>query len=289
MTSAVVVNWNAGSRLAECVSSLCAQGDVEVVVIDNGSTDGSVAGLDERESVRLIANEGNRGLAAAMNQGAIAATGEVILFTNPDVIFPAGAAAELLAAFDRHPAAGALVPRARFGDGELQTTAGDLPNLREALAGRQRQWRRSKWGRAQGFCWDGWTHDEERQVGRAGDVCFAVRRNAFADAGLFDEHFPLDWETIDWSARLRAAGWEIWFTPEVEVVHHAGTSTGQAGRRWVTATHVGMYRYFAKRAPLPFRPILAALFVARAFVKLAVMSAGAPLHELGQRPRAERA
>lgn len=288
MISVVIVNWNAGSRLLDCVTSALAGGADEVVVVDNASTDGSADALQKSPRVRLVANGSNRGLAAAMNQGAIASEGDVIVFSNPDVVFPAGGVAALAATLGRHARAGAVVPRSRFADGGLQTTAGQLPSLREALEGRQRQWRESKWGSAEGFCWDGWPHDEEREVGRAGDVCFAVSRDALAQTGLFDERFPLDWETIDWSERLRRAGWEIWFTPSVEVAHHAGTSTGQAPvTRWVASTHTGMYRYFAKRAPAVARPALAVMFAARALAKLALMRGGVPLREMAQRPRAK--
>lgn len=288
MISVVVVNWNAGECLAECVTSALAGGADEVVVVDNASSDESADALEESPRVRLIANDSNRGLAAAMNQGAIAAAGDVIVFTNPDVFFPSGGITGLATVLDLHERAGAVVPRSLFLDGELQTTAGGLPSLREALEGRQRQWRPSKWGSARGFCWDGWPHDEEREVGRAGDVCFAVRRGALAQTGLFDESFPLDWEAIDWSERLRRGGWEIWFTPSVEVTHRAGTSTSQApAARWVVSTHTGMYRYFAKRAPAAARPALAALFAGRAVTKLALMRGGLPLHEMAQRPPAK--
>lgn len=284
MISVVVVNWNAGALLARCVES--ARGDdVEVIVVDNASSDGSADSLVGLDGVTVIRNRRNRGLAAAMNQGALAAVGDPIVFLNPDAAFTEGGAAGLRSALESHAGAGCVVPRVRFPDGEVQTTAGNLPTLREALAGRQRQWRPAKWGRPTGFCWDGWAHDEERLVGRAGDVCFAARREALAAAGLFDERFPLDWESVDWSARLVDAEWEIWFTPEVELVHHAGTSTGRAHPiRWVVETHRGMYRYFAKRSAPALRPLVAVLFGGRAAAKAAAVVAGVPMHERAQRP-----
>lgn len=283
MISVVVVNWNAGDLLRRCVESAAShRHQVEVLVVDNASTDSSLAGLG---TAKVFRNATNRGLAAAMNQGALAARGDVIVFVNPDAAFEAGSLDAFASAMDRHPDAGAVVPLVRFPDREVQTTAGNLPTLSEALLGRQMQ--RRKWGSPRGFCWDGWNHDEEREVGRAGDVCFAVRRRALAEAGLFDERFRLDWESVDWSARLRDAGWKIWFTPSAELVHHAGTSTGAApGTRWVRETHEGMYRYFAKRSRIPTRPMLAAAFGIRGVVKAVAMRAGVPLHQQAARPRA---
>ena len=285
MISVVVVNWNAGALLERCVRSALEDDSVEVIVVDNGSADRSVDAVDGLQRVTVIRNPTNRGLAAALNQGALAATGDPIVFLNPDASFVVGTPKTLRDALERHPKAGCVVPRAHFADGELQTTAGNLPTLREALAGRQRQWRPTKWGSASGFCWDGWAHDTERRVGRGGDVCFAVRRQALAEAGLFDERFPLDWEAVDWSARAVAAGWEIWFTPTVELVHEAGTSTGTAHPlRWIVQTHRGMYRYFANRSGAGARLLLAAAFSARAILKAGAVFAGIPMHERAQRP-----
>jgi N-acetylglucosaminyl-diphospho-decaprenol L-rhamnosyltransferase len=285
LISVVVVNWNAGPLLERSVTSALSAADVEVIVVDNASADGSVDTVVDLDGVTLIRNRRNRGLAAALNQGALAATGDPIIFLNPDATFSAGGVQRLCEAIERRPRAGAVVPRVRFTDGEVQTTAGELPSLREALAGRQRQWRGAKWGNPSGFCWDGWAHDEERQVGRAGDVCFAVRREAFAATGLFDERFPLDWEAVDWSARLVSTGWEIWFTPDVELVHDVGTSTGRANPlRWVAQTHLGMYRYFANRSGPVAQPVLAVLFGVRAIAKAAAALAGLPMHERAQRP-----
>jgi GT2 family glycosyltransferase len=286
--SVVIVNWNAGAELRACLESLVTnppQCSWEVVVVDNASTDESVAvACDAYPQARWVLNSGNRGLAAANNQGLLAAQGGTVVLSNPDVRFLPGTLDAFNAALDRHRDTAFVVPHVVFPDGELQTTAGDLPTLSEAVLGRQFQRRKPSVGQARGFCWDGWAHDEERDVGRAGDVCYAARRDAIVDLGLQDERFPLDWEAIDWSARAREAGWRIVFCPRARVVHQAGVSTAKAPRaRWVVDTHRGMYRYFANRGPAWRRPGLAALFGTRALVKIAAIDAGIPMYERARR------
>jgi len=269
--SVVIVNWNAGRALAGCLGSLYEYPPsvpFEVIVVDNASTDSSVeAALWSNPGVRLIANTDNRGLAAANNQGIEAARAGAILISNPDVVFRAGAVDALLATLHGHPRAAFVVPRLSYEDGSLHTSVGDLPTLREALAGRQAQ-RRSTDRGAHGFWWDGWAHDEERRVGRGHEAAYLVSRRAVEEVGMQDERFFLDWEGIDWTARMADAGWEVWFTPAAEVTHLGGVSIRQVPFRWIVRSHRGIYLYFATRHRR-WRPWLGPVLAARAGMKLA--------------------
>lgn len=291
--SVIIVNWNARQALLDCLQSLEASPPAaawEAIVVDNGSADGSVEAVRARyPAVRVIANPGNRGLPAANNQGIAAAGGAALLICNPDVVFHPGAAAALVGLLDRRPRAGMVIPRLRYPDGELQTSAGDLPTLRQALGGRQAQRqahrKRPAVGGPAGFWWDGWPHDEERVIGRGHEAAYVVRRSAVAEVGLQDEGFRLDWEGIDWAARFGDAGWEIWLCPGANVVHLGGASIRQVPFRWVIWSHRGMYRYFAKRRPASWRPALAAVIAVRGLVKMTATAAGAPLYERAHRGR----
>jgi len=290
--SVIIVNWNSLDVVAGCLDSLAANpppGSWDVTVIDNGSTDGSVEWLRQRAAasadgaVRLIANQTNRGLPAANNQGIAASVGEALLICNPDVVFHQGAIAAMVDLLERRPGAGIVVPRLLYPDGAVQTSAGDLPTLSQALKGRQAQRHRVGVGQPEGFWWDGWPHDVERPIGRGHEAAYLVRRSAVAQVGLQDERFPLDWEGIDWTARFRDAGWEVWLCPGAEVVHLGGASIRQVPFRWVVSSHRGMYRYFAKRRPAYWRPFLAVVIGGRAAVKLAATAAGAAMYERGHR------
>lgn len=266
---AVIVNWNAGDALRDCVKSLRATApDGRVVVVDNASSDGSIATLRAADPlVHVIENRTNRGLAAANNQGIRATTSQYVLICNPDVVFRSETVPALVELLDRHSRAAFAIPRVVYPSGVLQTSVGDLPTLRDALLGRQHT-RRGASGAASGFWWDGWPHDHERRVGHGLEAAYLVRRVAIDDVGYQDERYWLDWEGIDWSARIGDAGWEIWFTPAAEVVHLGGVSIRQATRRWIVASNRGMYRYFAARSAAYVRPLLALAFGGRAALKL---------------------
>jgi GT2 family glycosyltransferase len=285
--SVIVVNWNSREVLADCLASLKAHpppSPWELIVIDNGSSDGSVEWLRAQGGdLRLIANLANRGLPAANNQGMAASVGATLLICNPDVLFRPGAIAAMVDLLERHPEAGIVVPRLLYPDGTLQTSAGDLPTLTDALKGRQAQRHRSTSGQPVGFWWDGWPHAKEQPIGRGHEAAYVVRRAAVAEVGLQDERFPLDWEGIDWTARFTDAGWGVWLCPDAEVVHLGGTSIRQVPFRWVVSSHRGMYRYFAKRRPAYWRPALAAVIGGRAVMKLAATAAGVAMYERAHR------
>jgi GT2 family glycosyltransferase len=264
-----------------CVESVAANppsAPWEVVVVDNASADGTVEALAGRTGVRVIANETNRGLSAANNQGMLAARGEVLVISNPDVEYTAGSIDALLGCLQRHPRAAFAFARLVHPDGTLQTSAGDLPSLGDALRGRQLVRRSATAGARTGFWWDGWAHDEECQIGHGLEASYAVRREALVEIGPQDERFPLDWEGIDWCERAHSAGWEVWFCPDAEVVHLGGVSIRQAELRWVIRSHRGIYRYFAKRTSPPARVALASVVGLRGAVKAAAVLAGARLY-----------
>ena len=275
VVSVVVVNWNGGAEILDCLRSLHAAPpscDWEAIVVDNASADGSPQAIRaELPWVRLVENATNRGLAAANNQGMALSGSRFVLISNPDIVYRPGAVDALLDLMARRPRAAFAVARLMRPDGTRQTAAGDLPTLGEAVMGRTWQRRR---GTTRGFWWDGWAHDEERLIGHGMEACFLVRREALGDIGPQDERFPLDWEGIDWSATAAEKGWEVWFCPDAEVVHVGGVTLRKAQLRWVLRSHQGMYRYFAKRRPRLMRPLLAVIVGARAALKAAAVASG---------------
>ena len=286
MVSVLVVNWNSGSALADCLDSLQSMPPRvawEVVIVDNGSDDDSVSRAEAiLPAARIIRNGSNRGLPAANNQAMVGGRGDFMLICNPDVVFKAGAVDALVATMNRHPGAAFVVPRLLYADGTLQTSAGDLPTVMDALLGRQTQRVRGN-----GAFWaDGWDHDREQVIGRGHESAYLVRRDAIADIGLQDERFVLDWEGIDWTERARRRGWQVWFCPEAEVLHLGGVSIRQVPLRWIVSSHRGMYRYWAKRRPLWWRPLLGTAFGARALAKVALHRTGLATYERGHRRRA---
>ena len=287
--SIVIVTWNSRDEVLACLASLEANPPSqpwEVVVVDNASADGTVeAARRAAPWAKVIANRRNLGLAAANNQGLVVTTGAIVVVSNPDVTYRPGAIDALVTLFDRQPRAAFAVSKLLHPDGTVQTAAGDLPTLGEALLGR-RAAARARAGTSvepSGFWWHGWAHDEERAIGHGGEACYAVRRLALAEIGAQDQRFRLDWEGIDWSARAVERGWEVWFCPTAEVVHLGGASIAQARLRWIVQSHHGMYRYFRSRSPAALRPLVAAVITARAGAKLAATLAGRASYERAHR------
>ena len=194
--SIVVVNWNAREHLLRFLGSLEAYPPAvewDLVVVDNNSTDGSVTAVEREVSwARLLVNRTNEGLSRANNAGLAGTNGQFVLLCNADILVRAGTLDALLDLAARRPRAAFVIPRLVNPDGTLQTAAGDLPTLGEAMFGH-----RAGRGRGTGFWWHGWDHDEELAVGHGAEACYLVRRAAVDEIGLQDEGFPLDWEGVD--------------------------------------------------------------------------------------------
>jgi N-acetylglucosaminyl-diphospho-decaprenol L-rhamnosyltransferase len=270
--SIIIVTWNSAGSISRCLTSLRDNAPTlpyEVILIDNASSDATVeVARSAFPGLVTIVNDSNRGLAAANNQGMRTARGRYFVISNPDVLYRAGTIDALVDVAERRPRAGFVITKLFYESGELQTSVGDMPTLREALLGRWALRRLSAAGEKSGFWWDGWAHDAEVAVGHGMECCYLVRRAVVDEVGLQDERFRLDWEGPDWSRRLHAAGWEIWFAPTAEAVHLGGLSIKQALPRWVSSSHRGMYMYFSAGTPLLLRPALAMALAARAAVKL---------------------
>jgi GT2 family glycosyltransferase len=219
---AVVVSYNALPHLEQCLASLDGIG---TVVVDHGSTDGTLELVRERfPDIRLVEQE-NRGLAAGWNRGLDETAAPLVLVLNSDA-WLVGDAAEQLVAFARdHQRAAFVGPRLLNPDGTLQPSVRAFPTpwrlateylfLRK-LAPRSRA--------LNAFYGAGFRHDEAREVDFAKAAGFLLRRAAFDDVGPFDEEFFLFSEETDWCYRARTAGWQSFFFPGAEVVHVGGAS-----------------------------------------------------------------
>lgn len=239
--STVVVTYNSAQWIERCLDSVRGH---ETVVVDNGSTDGTVALVRERfPEVRLVEQE-NSGMGGGNNAGMRIASGRYFLLLNSDA-WVLGDAVERLAAFaDGHPEAAVVGPRLLNPDGSLQRSARAFPTLwrlateylfLRKLAPRSRALNR--------FYEGGFDHDEVREVDWLFGACLLVRRDAADEVGLFDEDFFMFSEETDWCYRFRQAGWKVFFFPGAEVVHVGGGSHGGS----LFAENVrGQLRFLAK-------------------------------------------
>jgi GT2 family glycosyltransferase len=240
-TSVVVVTWNAADHLERCLDSVRGH---ETIVVDNGSTDGTVALVRERfPDVRVI-EQANKGMGGGNNTGILAAAGRYVLLLNSDA-WAVGDAVEKLAAFaDAHSRAAAVGPRLQNPDGSLQRSVRGDPTLWRLAT--EYLFLRKLGPRTQAFnafYGGGFTYDEAQRVESLYGAALLVRREAVDEVGLFDESFFMFSEETDWLYRFRRAGWEVWFTPDAEVVHLGGASHG--GRLYVENLR-GILRFLSK-------------------------------------------
>ena len=239
--SVVVVTWNALPWIEQCLDSVRGQ---EVVVVDNGSTDGTVDFIRERfPDVRIVEQE-NRGMGGGNNTGMRAAGGRYFLLLNSDAWVVGDGLAKLVEFADAHPEAAVVGPRLVNTDGTLQRSVRGEPTVWRLateylfirkLAPRSRLLNPLYVG--------GFAHDEVFEADWLFGPALLVRREAADAVGLFDESFFMFSEEVDWMTRFRRAGWKVLFFPGAEVVHVGGASHG--GRMYVENLR-GHLRWFDK-------------------------------------------
>jgi N-acetylglucosaminyl-diphospho-decaprenol L-rhamnosyltransferase len=221
----VVVTYNSEPWLRRCLASTRGY---PTIVVDHGSLDTSVETARRFAHVRVVEQQ-NRGVGAGWNRGLAETTEPYVLLLNADAWVLGDAVATLCAFADDRPRAALVGPTLLNPDGTLQRSARGFPSpwrlatefffLRK-LAPRSRA--------LNAFYAANWDHAEAREAEWLSGAAMLVRRAAVDEVGGVDESFFMFNEESDWQYRMRAAGWEIWFSPAAEVVHVGGASTERA-------------------------------------------------------------
>ena len=250
--SVVIVNYNAGSLLRDCVESALGQAG-EIIIVDNASSDASLAGLESLEGdsrLRIVRNRTNLGFAAGCNIGVHASSGSSILFLNPDCVLAPGAVAAML--------------RELFGGSKVGMVGGLLVNLDGSEQGGGRRAVPTPWRslvRATGLSrlshrwpllfFDFHLHKQPLpegpiEVEAISGACMLVRRDAMDSVGLLDEQYFMHCEDLDWCMRFRRQGWQILFVPTARVVHQKGSCSKLRPVFVEWHKHRGMVRFYRK-------------------------------------------
>ncbi len=245
----VIVNFNTGDYLERCLASLERQrGDIaiDVLVIDNASHDGSHrTAIDAHPWARSIENPVNVFLSPAWNQGIRETSAPFILLLNPDTEWWRGTLADLVAVARAHPHAGIVGPMVRNPDGSVYPSGRPFPSVGDALGHAFLAPFAADNPFTRRYHLEGWDRSTERDVDWVSGCCLLFPRQAFEEIGMFDESFLLYGEELDIATRLRDAGWSVVFTPEVEILHELGVSTGRS-RRMTLMHSASVYRYYRK-------------------------------------------
>jgi N-acetylglucosaminyl-diphospho-decaprenol L-rhamnosyltransferase len=234
----VMVSWNDKANVATALESVFALSEVQadpdfanVVVSDNGSTDGTLEFIRERYGARVtvIENGANLGFGAACNRAFVQTSAPYVFLLNPDAELKNRALAAVVAFFDEHPRCGIAGSRLHNTDGSIQPSCGEFDTWTGAFL------RSSAWGElppfrrfANGAALRGFTYDQARQVDLVIGAAVGLRRTMLDEIGIFDERFFLYHEEVDLARRAATAGWETWFVPTSEAVHEGmGSAKGQ--------------------------------------------------------------
>jgi len=237
--SVVVVTYNALPWLQQCLDSVRGR---DVVVVDHGSTDGTVEFARER-GVRVIEQE-NKGMGGGNNAGMRATHGRYYFLLNSDAWIKADGLDRLVAFADAHPEAAVVGPKLLNTDGTLQRSARGEPTLWRLATEYLFIRKLAPHSRHLNPLYRGdFAHDRTEQVDWLYGPALLVRREAADAVGLFDEDFFMFSEEVDWMTRFRRAGWAIVFFPGAEVVHVGGASHG--GNLYVENLR-GHLRFIAK-------------------------------------------
>jgi GT2 family glycosyltransferase len=244
--SVVIVSWNTCDLLAQCLASLEAERQAvafEVIVVDNGSTDGSrqMVARDFTQA-RLLTNPDNRGFATANNQGIAVAAGRYLLLLNSDTAVEPGSLGALVAFADAHPGAGILGPRLLNFDGSLQPSGGNFPTPLSTLAqllGLARISGRPRYGTRRDY-------SVPAVVDEVSGAAMLVRASLLRELGGLDESFAWGYEDVDLCRRATTAGWSVHYLPAATVRHEWGASRRLAPASTVLKAIAGRRHYFRK-------------------------------------------
>lgn len=250
--SIVILCWNDQKVISDCLRSIFSGThsiEFEVIVSDNGSTDGSPEFIRETfPLVRVIENGANLRFSKGNNVGIQGSNGEYVLILNPDTIIHEGSLDRWIVFADQHSEAGGFGCRVLNPDGSYQVSARPFPTILRGWLGALRLG-------ALGYLSDAfiseeyirWDGDTERLIDWHSGCCLMVRADLLKRLGGFDDQFQYYYEDVDLCHRIWNAGYPIVFTPEVTITHLGGQSTTE---RFPIAfeldKHRNRYRYFYK-------------------------------------------
>lgn len=282
VVSVIIVNFNAGDYLRTAVDSVVSQESdqetsetvVEIIVVDNGSSDGSLASLrdefEESANMRLICLDENVGFARACNIGLQVARGDFLLFLNPDCRMLPDAMAAMKRALLEDDEAGMAGARLLNPDGSEQRGARrDIPNpwlifcevlqLHRLMANHPRFRSFNRHAEA--------LPDGPAEVQAVSGACMMVRRSAIAMVGQFDGDYFLHFEDLDWCLRFNQKKCKVLFVPDADVEHTLGICSVSMPIRVAYEKHRSLIRFLRKHFtayyPSSFMALVSAMVTAR--------------------------
>jgi GT2 family glycosyltransferase len=282
--SIVLVCWNNRTYLEGCLESLYRSGfrrRYEVIVVDNGSTDGSQLMLSQRfPDVRVIQNNTNVGLSRACNQGIAASGSPYILLLNNDTLVNGPSLEAMVQCLDLHPEAAAAGGRLVNADGSFQSGYANFSTL----------WEEFLIATHLGdLLWPGYPSHADcrdiRPVGWLCSACLLLRRDALAAVGVLDEEYFIYGDEADLQYRLQKAGWLVYYLPSAQTLHYGGRSMDRWRRRHMV--YRGKLMFYRKNYGALQNGVLRLMFFLLSLAKLVPWIFLAAVPRARQRARKE--
>jgi GT2 family glycosyltransferase len=267
--SVIIINWNTRELLADCIQSVLStagQLEVELIVVDNASTDGSAAMVRQRfPLVQVISNPTNVGFARANNQGVTASRGRYVLLLNSDARLLPQALQSLVDVLEHRPSVGLVGAQLRNPDGSFQASYSSFPGLWQEfliLSGLGRRFR-GRWYPSHG------PQDSQAPavVNYVEGACMLVRREAYQAVGGLDEDYFMYAEDVELCYALTKKGWPVYYEPAAQVIHLGGGSSQNRRPEREGDLYVSRVRFFKQHYGLAAANVLAAEIFAFAAVK----------------------
>jgi len=248
--SVVVLSYNTQETTLRCLNSLLGHAptiaDMEVIVIDNASYDGSADAIARQfPEIKLIRNARNRGFSAACNQGIRSTDGDVVLLLNSDTELVDQSLDIMLDFIAKNPDVGITGGKMIGDDGNPQNSCQHFPTYSNIIFTKQSLLTSIKSFRRGYNKYRSIPNSITDVDALAGGFMF-LRRTAIKQVGLLDERFFFYVEDLDISKRMTDEGWRVVFVPQAKVLHKGGKSTALKPARCYWWHHKSLYRYFAK-------------------------------------------
>ncbi len=249
--SIIIVSWNTKQITCDCLKSVYEQTsniDFEVIVVDNGSTDGSCEAVEkEFPRVKLIKNGENQGFAKANNIGIKAGSGKYLALVNSDIVVLGDCIKKLIDFMEQNNSVGMAGPRILNPDRTLQVSCRHFPSIWNSFCqavGLNRLFPRSAF--FSDWFMSYWSHDSIRSVDVLSGCFWMVRHEAVDEVGLLDEDFFIYGEDIDWCKRFHKVGWDIVFYPEAQAIHYGHASSSNAPIKFYLEMQKADLQYWRK-------------------------------------------
>jgi len=254
--SVIIVNYNGGELFDRCMASLYSHppcSSMEVIVLDNGSTDGSTERIEQNfTKVIMVRLSANIGLAKAFNEGIRRSSGRYIMSLDNDTELLDGSLDALIKFLDSQPQVGAVGARLLNPDLSIQQTARRFPHPLNALFGRRSlltKWFPNNPISKRYLMPEFEASQQPYRVDWVSTAALVVRRKVFDQIGGLDEGFFVYWVDADWCYRINQAGWEIHCVPASQIIHNENLKVGRRDKRrtrMIIDFHKGVYRYYRK-------------------------------------------